>query len=168
MIYENTQIDRIEFKIFTNNEIKEYSVINGENEQEGITIPESYENNEPKRGGLIDTRLGTTNYNQLCATCNLDNINCPGHFGHILLAEKVFNYAFFKHVKSLLECICIFCSKTLLNVNTLNINELNSLKHKKSKIRFNEVKKMVKNKTYCTNCNKSVAKIKQDKKYGIL
>jgi len=99
MNYEITKIDRIEFKIFRNNEVKAYSVT-GDNE--GIDVPESYENNEPKRGGLIDPRLGTTNHNILCATCNLNDTRCPGHFGHIELAEKVFNYCFFKHVKSLL------------------------------------------------------------------
>jgi DNA-directed RNA polymerase beta' subunit len=88
MIYENTKIDRIEFRIFRNKEVKSYSVIN---DNEGINIPESYENNEPKRNGLIDLRLGTTNHNTLCGTCNLNDSKCPGHFGHLELARKVFN-----------------------------------------------------------------------------
>jgi DNA-directed RNA polymerase II subunit RPB1 len=103
MNYENTRIDKIEFKILTNNDVLKYSVIS----DGGIDIAESYENNEPKRGGLIDSRLGTTNHNIICATCNLNDVKCPGHFGHIELTEKVFNYAYFKHVKALLECICI-------------------------------------------------------------
>ena len=115
MIYENTKIDRIEFRIFRNKEVKSYSVINDNDNDEGINIPESYENNEPKRNGLIDLRLGTTNHGTLCATCNLNDTKCPGHFGHLELARKVFNYAFFKHVKSLLQCICVHCSNVLVN-----------------------------------------------------
>jgi len=149
MNYENTRIDRIEFKIFTNNEVLKYSVI-GEG---GIDIAESYDNNEPKRGGLIDSRLGTTNHNIICATCNLNDVNCPGHFGHIELADKVFNYAYFKHVKSLLECICLQCSNILLDVDYKSKNTIEALLNKRDKIRFNEVKKMIKNIDYCKICN---------------
>ena len=164
MNYENTRIDRIEFKIFTNNEVLKYSVI-GEG---GIDIAESYDNNEPKRGGLIDSRLGTTNHNIICATCNLNDVNCPGHFGHIELADKVFNYVYFKHVKSLLECICLQCSNILLDVDYTSKNTIEALLNKRDKIRFNEVKKMIKNIDYCKVCNTSVPKIKKEPKFGVL
>ena len=118
MNYENTRIDRIEFKIFTNNEVLKYSVI-GEG---GIDIAESYDNNEPKRGWLIDSRLGTTNHNILCATCNLNDVNCPGHFGHIELADKVFNYAYFKHV-FIISSVPIPFSNFLLRAHSGSYNK---------------------------------------------
>jgi hypothetical protein len=47
--YTNTEdvipIDKIEFTIFGNQEIKKYSVVN--KDPFGINLPESYDNNEP-------------------------------------------------------------------------------------------------------------------------
>ena len=33
--------------------------------------------------GLFDPRMGTTDMDKVCGTCGQNNINCPGHFGHI-------------------------------------------------------------------------------------
>ena len=71
-------IDKIQFCVFGNDEVKRYSVVN--KELFGINIPVTYDSHEPKRGGLIDSRLGTTDYQVNCATCGLNNNDCPGHF----------------------------------------------------------------------------------------
>jgi DNA-directed RNA polymerase beta' subunit len=55
-------------------------------------------------------------------------MDCPGHFGHIDLAEQVFHYGFLDHLKSLLQCICIKCSNILV--------EKNDEQFKKAKIPF--------------------------------
>jgi DNA-directed RNA polymerase beta' subunit len=81
---EITNIDRIEFTLLGNEEIKRSSSVR--NDTYGINIAETYDLMEPKRGGLVDPRLGTADSTILCATCGLEYKYCPGHFGHTELA----------------------------------------------------------------------------------
>jgi len=152
-------IKRIDFCVFTNKEVKMHSAVS--NDPFGINLPESYENYEPKKGGLVDLRLGTCDIYLPCTTCGLNSIDCPGHFGHTELAEPVFHYGFLLHLKSLLQCICLQCSKILVDkVDTLFKKALN----KKSESRFKEMKALTKNITYCFNCGTPVGKIKKEEK----
>ena len=82
-------IEKIEFCVFSNQEVERYSAIN---EKQGIIIPEVYDNGEPWQGGLIDKRLGITDQHIYCDTCGLMTNDCPGHFGHTELAEEVFHF----------------------------------------------------------------------------
>jgi len=66
-------ITHIDFTIWKNSEIQKASVFGGDTD--GITTTELYESNEPKRGGLIDLRLGTTGDARECDTCGLNYIN---------------------------------------------------------------------------------------------
>ena len=58
------RISSIEFTILGNEEIRRMSALMDKivndiyTVNEGITNTELYENNEPKKGGLIDTRMG--------------------------------------------------------------------------------------------------------------
>jgi hypothetical protein len=47
-------ISKIEFSIFTNQEVKSYSAVS--NDPFGINLPESYENYEPKKGDIQHTK----------------------------------------------------------------------------------------------------------------
>ena len=102
----------IEFSIFTNKDIKKYSAV--KNDPLGISIAESYDNYEPKKGGLVDLRLGTSDPYLPCSTCGLSVNECPGHFGHTELAEPAFHYGFLNHLKSILQCVCLRCSNILI------------------------------------------------------
>jgi DNA-directed RNA polymerase II subunit RPB1 len=144
---EIVNIDKIQFCVFGNDEVKRYSVVN--KDPYGINIPETYDSHEPKRGGLIDARLGTTDYQVNCATCGLNSTDCPGHFGHTDLAEPVFHFGFIEHVKNILSCICIRCSKLLIYKNEKEINEI--LKNRIGKARFDEIKRLTSSITYCQN-----------------
>ena len=55
-----SQIDRVDFGIFTNKKVKKYSAV--KSDPFGINLHESYDNYEPKKGGLVDLRLGTSDY----------------------------------------------------------------------------------------------------------
>lgn len=153
-------IESIEFNIWDNDEIRRVSALG--KDSTGIEIPDLYDNLEPKRGGLIDLRLGPTVSSLECATCGLDSTHCIGHFGHIELAEPVFHRGYREYVKKILSCICLSCSKLLIYKNDEDI--LDMVKHKSAKARFNEFRNLVKSVTHCGKqgygCGAPVTKIK--------
>lgn len=158
---DNNYIEKIEFCVFGNQEVKRYSVIN---DQLGINIPEAYDNGEPKQGGLIDKRLGVTDYNMTCDTCGEMANECPGHFGHCELAEEVFHYGYLDIVKNVLNCICLHCSKLLITKSKEEMIDI--LGNAYGKNRFAKIKKMTSNVKFCqnpdNNCGKPVGKISKD------
>ena len=137
--YDNNimNIVNIGFSVFTNKDI----LFNSSTEQDinGITLPDSYENSEPKRNGLVDPRLGISERHLDCATCGLNSIDCPGHHGHMKLEEPVFNIIFLPYVKKILSCIDLRTSKLLINTENKDLmKKIMSLSGKK---RFNFIKK---------------------------
>ena len=56
-----------------------------------------------------DPRMGVLENNGICTTCLKKNIDCPGHFGHIVLPVAFYNKLFFKLIVALLNCICPVC-----------------------------------------------------------
>ena len=90
-------------------ELRKYSVAE-------ITAPETYdEDGMPVQGGLMDNRLGTLEPGQKCATCGNTSARCPGHFGHIELAEPVLHIAFVDDIHKLLFITCRSCNRIKLN-----------------------------------------------------
>ena len=135
---EISNIDRIEFTLYGNEEIKRASCVS--KDTFGINVAETYDLMEPKRGGLVDPRLGTADSQILCATCGLEYKYCPGHFGHTELAEPVFHIGFITIIKNILGCVCIRCSKLLINKSLDEINHV--IRNKYGKVRFAEIKKL--------------------------
>ena len=158
---KNVTIDSIEFGILGNKEVLNMSVIKDIN---GLSKPESYNNFEPVIGGLVDRRLGITDSHLECATCGHNTIKCPGHFGHISLAEPVYHVGYIPYIKKILSCICIKCSKLLVYKNETEIE--NMLKNKSGKARFAEIRNLCKSVSYCQQinygCGAPVPKIKVD------
>jgi len=150
-------IDRIEFDVWSNSEVKDYSVIKSTSEPYGIILAETYDNNEPKRGGIVDQRLGTTDNQRTCLTCGEREKNCPGHFGHTEFAEPVFNFAFKDGVKSILSCICLRCSNLRISRSHATLEYI--LKYKNGKNRFIEIRKLAKLNN-CQVCNAPIPMIK--------
>lgn len=161
---KTASIERIDFTMLGNKEVKNMSALG--KDTPGLLVYEFYDNTEPKKGGLIDQRMGVTSNELECTTCGLGTNYCPGHFGHITLSEPVFHMGFFDQVISVLRCVCIKCSKLLVYKNESEIMEI--LKTKKGKNRLNEVKNIVKNVTHCQKanygCGAPVPKIKEEKK----
>ena len=152
-----SQIDRVDFGIFTNKKVKKYSAV--KSDPFGINLHESYDNYEPKKGGLVDLRLGTSDYYLACTTCGLSVNECPGHFGHTVLAEPVFHFGFLDHLKSLMQCICIKCSNILIEKKDNVVNELSKYKRDK---RYKRIREMTKKTTYCYYCGAPVPRIKKE------
>jgi DNA-directed RNA polymerase II subunit RPB1 len=98
---------------------------------------ETYEGGEPKINGLFDPRMGTTDKNGICVTCECFSDICPGHFGKIELAVPFFNINTIDIVKKLLKCVCIRCSNILIDKNNPNI--LMKFKNKENNDRFSAI-----------------------------
>ena len=119
----------VQFSISSPDEIRNHSVVE-------VTKFETYEKDVPVIKGLFDIRMGVTDRDVICSTCNQKNTCCPGHFGHIELARPVYNYHFIQTVLKVLKCCCCKCSKLLIDREA----ETSKLLYKKSnKVRWTEV-----------------------------
>ncbi len=117
-------IDAIRFSVWSPTEIRKYSVAE-------ITAPETYdEDGMPVQGGLMDGRLGTLEPGQKCLTCGNTAARCPGHFGHIELAEPVLHIAFIDNIHKLLLGTCRSCSR--LRVPQEDLDELTRVRRREA------------------------------------
>lgn len=115
-------IDGIRFSIWSPTEVRKYSVAE-------ITAPETYdEDGMPVQGGLMDGRLGTLEPGQKCLTCGNTVARCPGHFGHIELAEPVLHIAFIDNIYKLLQSTCRKCGR--IKVPQEHLDEFKKIKEK--------------------------------------
>ncbi len=117
-------IDGIRFSVWSPSEIRKYSVAE-------ITAPETYdEDGMSVQGGLMDGRLGTLEPGQKCLTCGNTAARCPGHFGHIELAEPVLHIAFIDNIYKLLLATCRSCSR--LKVPQEDLSEFAKIKKREA------------------------------------
>ena len=114
----------LQFSIMSPEEIRKQSVVE-------VTKHETYDKDIPVVKGLFDIRMGTTDPGKVCNTCGLDNLECPGHFGHIELAKPVFNYHFIDITLKILKCVCFRCGKLKINKETNLVQELKSKSNKR-------------------------------------
>ena len=145
------EISGIQFSLFSPSEMRKYSVTE-------ITQPETYdEDGMPVQGGLMDNRLGTLEPGQKCATCGNTALRCPGHFGHIELAEPVIHISFAEYVNKLLHGFCRVCGRIKLNDEEIQMfksdidteSEFNpKIKAKMAKQIFTKTKKIM----LCPHC----------------
>ena len=98
----------IQFGIFSPEEIERRSVVE-------VTMKETYNGSEPYIGGLFDPRMGVLENGKVCRSCGQTNHGCPGHFGHYRLTRPVYYYQFMPIIQNVLRCVCIRCSKLLLD-----------------------------------------------------
>jgi DNA-directed RNA polymerase II subunit RPB1 len=162
------EIESIKFGLLSQDDILNMSVFKEDNIN-GLDIPESYENGEPKKGGLDDRRMGVISHNDRCDTCGEDIHTCPGHFGHIMLSYPVYHISLFKWIQDVLNSICS-CGKLYLDTSDKYKNELTRiLTQKKGLKRLKCFKKssMTKNVKYCIRdggCGKPRTKITKEVK----
>ena len=136
---ETSNVVGVQFGIMGPEEIRKRSVVE-------ITKHDTYDKDTPVIKGLFDIRMGTTDMNRVCGTCNQDNINCTGHFGHIELSRPVYHYQYISTIQKLLKCTCVECSRLLINKNS---PEVKSLLKKSNKFRWTELYKMSQKLTRC-------------------
>ena len=106
-----SKIIGIQFSVLSPDEIRKNSVAE-------ITSRDTYNNNIPVISGMFDPRLGVIEPGLKCLTDGLDYMKTPGYFGHIELAKPVFYYQYLTTIVKILKCVCIKCSKLLINKDT--------------------------------------------------
>ena len=117
-------IQSIRFSVWSPTEIRKYSVAE-------ITVPETYdEDGIPVQGGLMDGRLGTLEPGQKCLTCGNMAARCPGHFGHLELAEPILHIAFIDNIHKLLLISCRSCSR--LKVTQTDLEEFSNIQKREA------------------------------------
>ena len=122
-------VSGLQFSILSPEEIRKQSVVE-------ITKHETFDKDIPVVKGLFDSRMGTTEIGCVCTTCGLDNLGCPGHFGHIELAKPVYNYHFIDITIKILKCVCFRCGKLKIDKNS---NIISEIKEKPNKVRWTEI-----------------------------
>lgn len=154
-------IKYVDFSIFGNEDVRKASALG--KGTSGIDVPELYDGLIPKPGGLIDSRMGVTDNYLKCGTCDLNTIDCVGHFGHLELAEPVYHIGYIRYIIKILGCICLKCSRLLINKSYDELNEI--LSNKVGKARLSEIRNLVKNVTHCQrpdiDCGTPVSKIRR-------
>ena len=140
------RVNKIQFSILSPEEIVRRSVAE-------IFTQETYENDNPKIGGLFDPRMGVLDNGKICPTDQLNNRLCPGYFGHIVLAKPVFYMHYLKYIINILQSICWKCSKLLIDPNHEDYKENIALR--KGSKRFKYVNKECRKVKRCgdKNCN---------------
>ena len=130
-------VNGIQFGIYSPEVIRNKSVVN-------ITCETLYDsNNVPKINGLFDLRMGPIEPLVDCKSCEQTYIKCPGHFGHIELPKPVFNLQFESDIIKILKCICVKCSRLLVNKNDKKIKDIVNNTKNNNKERFEKIFKLL-------------------------
>jgi len=141
----------IRFGLLSPHEIRKMSVVE-------IRAADTYdEDGLPIPTGLMDSRLGTLEPRQRCATCGNTATSCPGHFGHIELAVPIIHIGFVRYIHELLTITCRECGRIL--IPTDKIEELQSKMEQLKKTFgevprdfFDNVKKEARKRSECPHC----------------
>lgn len=137
-------VTAIQFGVLSPDEIQALSVCEVKNSRVA----------QPPTDTVYDERMGPAHSRGLCSTCNEDIRVCPGHFGHITLAAPIIHPMFLKFIVTILNCICLKCSKLKMNRDEIDL-EINVLEHDRY-IRYidrlNIIVKKCASVAYCNDC----------------
>ena len=110
---ESSKIIGVQFSILSADEIRKQSVAH-------ITSRDTFINGKPVIGGLFDPRMGVLDPGFICPTDGHNYIDSPGYFGHMELAKPVYYIQYINTILKVLRCVCIKCSKLLINKDAYN------------------------------------------------
>ena len=101
------RLSSVRFLTYSGDEIKKMSC-------KKITNPNTFDSLlHPNIGGLYDSALGPCDKSDLCGTCSLNYVHCPGHMGHLSLPLPVYHPLFFLSLYQLLRSSCWICHHLL-------------------------------------------------------
>ncbi len=140
---ELTTIESLQFTVMSPDEIRMMSVA------------EVYDtkNIGPMKNSVNDLRFGPLDSHTKCETCHQTFTVCPGHFGHIELAEPVFHPKYFKTIHNILRCMCLKCYVCLISREEAEMCDL--LKSNRSS-RLRKMVEKCKNINVCEGCQMEI------------
>ncbi|CAM0951685.1 unnamed protein product [Alopecurus aequalis] len=128
---EVAKVRAVQFGVLSRDELEAMSVLNIHS-TDGLS--------DPKLGAAVNHKREAR-----CATCDAGSAECPGHFGHLVLAKPIFHIGFMQTVLAVLRCVCINCSKLLANEDILT----KALRIRNSKDRLKYLSEACKRHTKC-------------------
>lgn len=106
----------VQFSTFTSEEWLKFSVCE-------ITTPSPQGGSDKNREGTpYDPRMGCLENLCVCATCQGNNMQCPGHFGRIILPIPIYNYKYMDIILKVLQSVCINCSRTRIRADRSDVD----------------------------------------------
>ncbi|XP_074641048.1 DNA-directed RNA polymerase I subunit RPA1-like [Tubulanus polymorphus] len=101
-------ITGVSFNTYCAEDIKRLSV-------KEITNPNTFDSlGQSNYNGLHDSALGPLEFDDVCSTCGLNSMYCPGHMGHITLPLPIYNPIFFQKVYQIMKGTCFYCHRLLV------------------------------------------------------
>ena len=135
-----SNIATVSFGIYTDEDVERNSCVQ-------VTSHEMFNaSGAPIAYGMYDTRMGTTDYSQLCATCKQSKKLCPGHRGSLNLKTNVIFSIAIPYVRKWLKIICFKCGSLL-------VANLDKYKRLMPAERLSAISLDVENFTICPKCN---------------
>lgn len=122
-----SEIDSVEFSLFTTEEIDAYAVVN-------VTSPDAR-----GPGTIRDLRLGPHDENSACDTCSSDIRGCPGHFGKIIL-PRIMHPPSISAIILTLACVCNSCGGLFVTREEIANAGINRLRGEK---RLSAIKELI-------------------------
>ncbi|EJU06145.1 subunit of DNA dependent RNA-polymerase [Dacryopinax primogenitus] len=123
---------------------------------------------DPAPNGVLDRRLGVIDKTSVCETCGQTAQTCVGHYAYIKLTLPVFHVGYFKHVISILQCICKTCSRVMLEEadrrKFLRRFRRPGLENLQRQATFKAVNTQCRKVTYCPYCMSTNGIVKKAKK----
>ncbi|KAJ2615145.1 DNA-directed RNA polymerase III subunit C1 (rpo31) [Coemansia sp. RSA 1365] len=120
---------------------------------------------DPVQHGVLDTRLGVSNKNDRCATCDQNMSDCVGHWGYIDLCVPVFHFGYFKITQTILQNICKGCSRVMLEEGdrraTLRRLRMPGIDGLQARAAVKGVNERCKKVTYCPYCGDTNGVVKR-------
>lgn len=132
----------------------------GPDEIQGIATCKITKSNitNPHLETVYDERMGPADTKSICASCSQPIRVCPGHFGYIELATPVINPQFIKTIVSILNCVCLTCSKIRMSKEELQIElETTDL----SSVSSQEIHKLCNDIPQCRFCEQPIPSVAQ-------
>eukprot|EP00794_Sanderia_malayensis_P010830 gene10831-11982_t len=117
------RLNGVSFVTYTSQDIIKQSV-------KQVTNPQTFDGFlHPNSCGLYDNAFGPTDRSDLCGSCGLNYVHCPGHLGHIGLPLPVYHPIFFKILLQALNVSCYSCHRLLVSKSKeyLFLQQLNVL-----------------------------------------
>ena len=151
MEIETKIIDKVRFGIASPQELIDQSTVQ-------VISEETFTGGQPVEGGLFDLKMGSIEFDKVCASCGQGPKGCPGHFGYLKLSAPIFHPSYMDIIKKLLETVCFQCSNLLITQHAKEI--VRTVKRNK---RLDRVRAFIKTKRICELCDKLQPEIRRQK-----